>query len=204
MSGLNSGDLNGLVFSEIENLIGGAATDTLVASNADNIWIIDGQDAGTLNGLVFSNVENLTGGDGADHFQFLGGSISGQIDCGAGENTFDYEDAAAGIIVDLGLATATGAAQFANLSKLSGSAHDDTPTGPDTATERNVTEADAGEAGGLTFTGIGKLIGGNAPDDFIVGMAGSLSEMPSETLSGGGWRGQPHGSRRCCRHNSTG
>ena len=43
MSGLNSGDLNGLVFSEIENLIGGAATDTLVGSDTDNIWIITGR-----------------------------------------------------------------------------------------------------------------------------------------------------------------
>jgi hypothetical protein len=182
ISGPNSGDLNGLGFSGFEALTGGAATDTLVASDTDNIWKITGQDAGTLNGLVFTNVENLLGGSGADWFQFLGGSISGLIDGAAGENTFDYADAIAGIMVDLGLATATGAAQFANLSKLTGSAHEDTLTGPKTANDWNVTGANAGDVGGLTFTGIEKLIGGSATDNFIVGPTGSLSGM----LSGGG------------------
>jgi Ca2+-binding RTX toxin-like protein len=69
---------------------GGAGTDTLVGSDADNTWVIAGENQGTLNTVSFSGIENLLGGAGNDTFIFAGGSISGLIEGGAGENSFDY------------------------------------------------------------------------------------------------------------------
>ena len=103
IDGSNTGDVNGLSFSGVENLEGGAADDTfyigsagnisghvsggsgddtLVGADAANVWEITGTDAGTLNTMAFVDIENLTGGAGDDIYKFVGGSISGTIDGG--------------------------------------------------------------------------------------------------------------------------
>ncbi|QDT42993.1 Extracellular serine protease precursor [Gimesia alba] len=53
---------------------GGAGTNTLLAANQTNDWLIDGANAGSLlSGTVtFTNVENLTGGSDVDTFTITG------------------------------------------------------------------------------------------------------------------------------------
>src|SRR6266508_2060452 len=79
-----AGTLDGVSFSGVERVQGGAAedvflvldpsvntavdggsgSDTLVAADADNDWTVTAADAGTLNGQAFAGIENLTGGAG--------------------------------------------------------------------------------------------------------------------------------------------
>jgi hypothetical protein len=74
----NSSMLNG-------TLDGGEGDDTIVGSDDNSNWLINGANAGEVNGLAFFNTENLTGGAGnEDEFRFLeGGSLAGIVDGGA-------------------------------------------------------------------------------------------------------------------------
>src|SRR5262249_41621400 len=80
----------GGTFSNIENFIGSTSTDdTLIGPDAT--WTITGPNSGNVNAFSFSSFENLTGGAGPDQFiSANGGSVSGNIDGGGGDNTLDY------------------------------------------------------------------------------------------------------------------
>jgi hypothetical protein len=108
ITGPDSGTLNGMPFSEIENLVGGnqadqfqlsggslsgtvdggTGSDTLVADNLPlNVFIIDQADGGELAGInQFASIENLTGNNQTDWFWLAGGTLSGMIDGGMGAN----------------------------------------------------------------------------------------------------------------------
>ena len=108
ITGPDSGTLNGMPFSQIENLVGGnqddefqlsggslsgtadggMGSDTLVSDNLPfNIFIIDQANGGQLAGLnQFVAIENLTGGNQTDWFWLVGGTLSGMIDGGMGAN----------------------------------------------------------------------------------------------------------------------
>ena len=123
IDGLGAGTVGGTTFTGLEHLeggalddtfqltltggltgsiSGGAGTDTLIASDSNNVWEIAGANEGTLNTLQFISIENLTGGSGDDLFRFLtGGSISGTIDGAGGINTLDYSSQVAGVAVNL-------------------------------------------------------------------------------------------------------
>src|SRR5262249_5529732 len=68
---------------------GGSSTTTLQGPDTANTWQITGPDTGTLDNVInFSSVPNLTGGAGADKFIYqVGGSTSGVVDGGVGNNT---------------------------------------------------------------------------------------------------------------------
>ena len=89
ISGTDAGDLNGSIFDEIENLVGGvvsdsfilaagammtglvdgrAGNDTLKGGNGTNSWVINALNQGLLNGRSFEGIENLEGGAGTDSF----------------------------------------------------------------------------------------------------------------------------------------
>ncbi len=95
--------------ANFESLTGGASTgDTLIGTNAVNIWSITAANAGTLNKFSFKSVENLTGGTLADRFNLAKGiGLSGHIDGGAGNNTLDYSKYTTAISVNLAAGTAT-------------------------------------------------------------------------------------------------
>ena len=111
ITGDGSGTLNAHAFSGFENLNGGTAADIFrfstdgslagdagvtggggndtlegPASEAGNVWTLEGPDAGSLNGNHFSGVGNLVGaGDTKDAFYITStGDISGSISGGAG------------------------------------------------------------------------------------------------------------------------
>ncbi len=90
IDGADSGTVDDVAFSGVENLAGGSAEDTfymgasgsvsgqisggsgedtLVAADTANEWEITGANAGTLNAIAFVDIENLTGGAGDDVFR---------------------------------------------------------------------------------------------------------------------------------------
>jgi hypothetical protein len=94
-------------------ITGGSGNNTLVGSDANNVWAVTGHNAGTLDGpayaspVAFSDFNNLAGGAGDDTFRFVdsmvetvdgdhvsvtysSGSVDGTIDGGGGTNTLDY------------------------------------------------------------------------------------------------------------------
>jgi hypothetical protein len=73
--------------ADIENVIGGSGSDTLLGPDAGATWNLTGPDTGSVAGVSFLNVENLTGGSGADSFILAGGSLGGMISGGSGSDT---------------------------------------------------------------------------------------------------------------------
>lgn len=83
---------------------GGVGTNTLVAPDKDNLWILSALDTGKIDNLKvsFVNVQNLTGGTLRDVFHFnVNGRVSGTIDGSPGNNWLDYSGVASGIIANL-------------------------------------------------------------------------------------------------------
>lgn len=161
---------------------GGAGDDTLQGADIDNDWEIDGFNAGSLNGVDFSDIENLVGGAADDAFRFIGsGEISGTVDGGAGNNTFDYSASSGDKSVDLGSGDASNVGAFANINNLVGGAGNDTLSGADRANTWQLTELDGGSVNGFNFQGIENLEGGDQGDSFNLELAGGLTGL----LSGG-------------------
>ncbi len=113
--------------ANIEKVTGGAASDTLVGFNQNNLWMVSSVNAGTVNGLSFSAIENLTGGSLNDTWQLSNlKGVTGRINGGAGRNTLDYSAYSAAVNVDLttGLATNIGLGVFNIRDVFGGSAAD--------------------------------------------------------------------------------
>lgn len=89
---LNLGGPGG--FFNIQNLLGGAAMDTLIGADVASTWDITGTDAGDVNNtFTFTSMEKLTGGSARDIFDFgFGFTISGQLNGGGGSNTLIAPD----------------------------------------------------------------------------------------------------------------
>jgi len=101
-------DIGG-TFANIENFVGSAGSDTLIGPNVTTQWNITGANSGTVNADTFSSFENLIGGSADDTFSLYdGGSLSGKIDGGGGNNTLDYSHYSGSVIINLALNTATG------------------------------------------------------------------------------------------------
>src|SRR5262245_4608131 len=68
---------------------GGADADTIIGPNTDTEWTLTGANAGHTNGdlLIFTNVETITGGTAQDNYILLGGSLTGTISGGGGEDS---------------------------------------------------------------------------------------------------------------------
>jgi hypothetical protein len=174
----------GTTFTNINNFVGSASpADTLVGPDAT--WDISSANSGTVNGLTFSSFENLTGGTGPDQFVFLpGGSVSGNIDGGAGANTLDYSALPGPVTVNLQSHTASDiGGTFANISNFIGSASSaDTLIGPDAGATWDITGGNSGSVNGSTFSSFENLTGGNGPDQFVFFPGGGVSG----NIDGGG------------------
>jgi len=90
-------------FSEIDNLVGSDAVNTLTGSNLATVWSLTGTNRGSLTAsgktlnytLDFQGFANLAGGSGQNSFKFIGDAlVTGWIDAGSGSNnTLDYSAA---------------------------------------------------------------------------------------------------------------
>lgn len=196
ISGTNSGTLNSVGFSNINNLVGGSGTDsftysggsvssinggagsdTIIASavSADITADITSNNGGTLAGGVaasFSAVENLTTGAGNDVFNLSNGQgLSGAINAGAGQDTLNYGAYTSGVFANLG----TGAATNINggaISGVSGIENVIGGSGNDSLTGDNLANVLIGNAGNDTLTG-------GDGNDILIGGAGA------DSLNGG-------------------
>ena len=183
IDGLNTGKLNGVTFTGIENLIGGNGNDTFV--------FLPG---GSLSG-------GIDGGLGDDIFDFsLAGSVGGVIDGNAGHDSILGDDADRAWTIDgPDSGSAAGIGNFVGVEVLGGGAGTDTFTvgnggtlmnglvqggggnntlvADNVATTFQLAAADAGTLSGtnqFSFTGISNLTGGTQDDTFDLG-TGSLS-----------------------------
>ena len=97
-------------------VIGAGTGNTLIGPllSSGQTWHIDGPDSGTMDldrpalysVLRWQNMQTLVGSGGNDTFQFAGGSVSGSIDGGGGNNTLSYDDPPTPFDVDLASGTA--------------------------------------------------------------------------------------------------
>lgn len=85
-SGFINVTLGSVGYSNIESFIGNGTNSTLTGDNIVNTWIITGLDSGTVGPVAFANISNLQGGSNDDSFVISGGSISGQVDGGLGND----------------------------------------------------------------------------------------------------------------------
>lgn len=80
-------NLNNVSFLNIEQVKGNNSNSTLIATNANNGWLINGLNTGSLDGFKFIDFNNLTGGSGIDTFSVTkDGSLTGQINAGNGDD----------------------------------------------------------------------------------------------------------------------
>jgi hypothetical protein len=91
-----------------------SAVNTLIGSNAPNMWTITDVNSGTLTSaalsgrVTFYSFQNLTGGPDDDTFAIRsGGSVAGTIDGGDGVNTLDYSTFYGNVEVNLQMSSAT-------------------------------------------------------------------------------------------------
>ena len=97
---LQTGQATGLggTFTNIQNFTGDTGA-TLVGSDSSAISDVTGLNAGNVNGFNFSAFPNLTGGAGFDRFVFWSaGSLSGNVDGGAGTDTLDYSQRSSPVV----------------------------------------------------------------------------------------------------------
>ncbi len=120
---------------------GGAGTNNFTANNVANTWNISSVNGGSVTGVsgAFSNIQNLTGGSSADSFALNGGTLSGNINGGAGTNNLAADNVTnSWMISAVNGGTVTGiGGTFANIQNLFGGSGTDT----------------------FTFSGIGALSG---------------------------------------------
>jgi hypothetical protein len=178
-------------FANINALIGGMASSTLVGANTSNTWNIIGGNAGNINGTFsFTAIQNLTGGSGDDDFKFANGAgITGTLDGGAGgTNTLDYSAYTTPVFVNLQNFAASGMAGFANINSLIGGSAAGTLIGANVTNTWVVAPNNEGTLNGtFSFASITNLIGGTGTDTFTVNT--SKSSNSHFTIDGGGQTG---------------
>lgn len=113
-------------FSNIETFIGNNTNSTLIGANTVNAWVITGPNDGTINTTAFTDFNNLTGGTNDDTFSLSGGSISGMIDGGLG-NDLIAGDIAANTwnIIGANSGNVSGISSFSDIENLSGNSGSD-------------------------------------------------------------------------------
>jgi hypothetical protein len=170
---------------------GGGGINTLVGPNMTNAWEVTGPGAGSVDGMSFSHMGILRGGAMANTFQFGPmGSVPVLLDGGGGSsNTLDYStDGGAAATINLQTRAASrvaggAAGGFRAIQRLVGSTGGgDTLVGPDANITWNITGANAGTLGGVTFAGFENIRGGSQNDAFRFGPAGILGGV----VDGGG------------------
>ena len=189
LTGTAAGDLNGMNFTNVENLTGGLysdtfqvqsgaagfgmidggnGTDTLVGPNGNNLWDLTGVKSGTLNGLSFTAMENLSGGSGDDLFQFhdAAGGFNAIQGGSTGVNTFDYSLVTSPITLDLQTKSVAKLNTFWWINAFVGTAGVDTMIGPNSTSNWNFWGANSGYVNGLNFSGFENFVGGSGTDTF--------------------------------------
>ena len=160
----------------IENVIGGDGDDVLAGNGLTNMFH-GGRGDDTLSGGGGADLLlGGAGGDllegGADADMLAGGAGDDRLDGGAGNDTADYNDATAGVTVDLGntgfqsVGGGLGMDRFTSIEAVSGSRFADT----------------------LTTAAAGGALSGSGGDDMLIGRGGAdllRGGGDNDTLAGG-------------------
>ncbi|WP_210247073.1 beta strand repeat-containing protein [Aliikangiella marina] len=155
-----------------------------------NDWDITGANVGTVTvGATtygFSGFGNLLGGSAIDNFVLQnGGSISGLIDGGLGNNSLTSNNSLANswVLTALYAGTLNGDA-FSNIQSIVGnSGVSDTLTGINQANDWQITGVDSGTVGedgvgtSIAFSGMENLTGNDGSDDFTVADGARISGL---------------------------
>src|SRR5262249_23474979 len=109
--GLDSNTAPGIggTFSNINGLVAGSGSNTVVGPAGGATWTVTGLNTVKVLGFTFGNFQSITGAAGHDTFAFqTGGRLTGAIDGGGGVNTLTYAAYTGDVIVDLLVHSATG------------------------------------------------------------------------------------------------
>jgi Ca2+-binding RTX toxin-like protein len=143
-------------FGEIENLVGGSGSDTLIGPDSGAIFALTGSGSGLVNAFSFTSLENLQGGSGSD--------------------TLSYHNYETAVTLDLENGTASGLNSFTGIENFIGSIFDsDVLKGRESGSSFILTGADSGQVDGLAFASFENLKGGSGDDIFLLSGAGYLS-----------------------------
>jgi Ca2+-binding RTX toxin-like protein len=169
--------------ANIQDFIGGNASDTIRGPNLPNTWQITGPNAGFVSTLAFGNlqfssVENIRGGTATDNYLIgAAGHLNGSITDPGGTNTLDYSGWSQNVAVNLaaGKATAIGGA-IAGIQNATGGQGNDILIGD---AGDNVLQGGGGDNILVGGDGNDTLIGGPGRDILIGGWG-------ADVLQGGG------------------
>ncbi len=160
-------------FSEIENILGGPATDVFdVQPNVNFTGDLNGgdgddfiqiNDGGRLSGVVGT-------GDGNDTIRLLGnGQVSGTVDGGTGVgDVVDFSNAPGPVTINLKDAI------YAGVDRVIGNGVNTTLIGADLDNLWVIDGANAGSLNGMQFVGVTHLVGGALTDLFVAKPTGRL------------------------------
>ncbi|MEX2149864.1 MAG: LEPR-XLL domain-containing protein [Steroidobacteraceae bacterium] len=200
VGGPNAGSVGGFEFAQVENVTGGAGSDSfvfaqdarldglisgglgidmLVGANSANRWIIDGDGIGTLNDGAFAGIEDLIGGDDSDVFELLAaGGLAGIAAGGSGSDRFrGPERKTVWRFTGNGSGNA-GGVKFTGMEALEGGLDEDTLVGPAADSTWTVDGPNSGNVGGVAFSGMENLEGAaDNEDTFVFAASGSLSGL---------------------------
>ena len=203
-NGNNTIELSGLAINA--TLTGGAGTNSLIVdgTSAADTFSLNSSTSVGLNGATITGTSPLTinGAGGNDIFNILapniaatinagsgndtfavanGASITTPINGGGGTNTIDESAVTTAVALNVAASTVTGlSVPFANIQSVIGGANAaNTLTGPAAGSTYNITGANTGNVGGITFSGFGNLVSGTNNDTFVFSngatVSGSLS-----------------------------
>jgi hypothetical protein len=168
----------GTDITNIENLTGKAGTNTLQATNVNNIWAITSNNKGTVAGTAFTNFSNLVGGTADDSFTLnTMNQISGVIDGGAGPGTNSVRLATANqhIILET---------DITRINTLVAAIGNNTLQAHDIDNDWLITGANKGTVAGVSFSNISDLVGGSAIDSFTLSTIDNISGVIDGGIGG--------------------
>jgi hypothetical protein len=190
-------------FDSFETLEAGNSSDSLQSAGPVSNWTVNGVNRGNINQFVsFSGFGNLIGGSTIDIFRIVPGqgSLTGDVDGGAGTSVLDYGTWSTPITVDRKNRTAPGLQNFQSIKKVIGGSKTDRLIGLNSGEIWTLTSESDGQIGGeFSFdsferldagTGQDTLVGSNEDRTWVVsgantGTVGASSFSGFENLTGG-------------------
>jgi filamentous hemagglutinin family protein len=113
-------DLEAIQPENIQEIVAGSSTNTLIGRNLANTWTITGINSGSLNSTSFSGFQILRGGSLSDSFRLSGGRVD-QIDGAAGTNTLIGDNTAnTWQLSSTDAGSVNGIVEFSNIGNLTG------------------------------------------------------------------------------------
>ena len=185
-------DLN--TYTEFETLRGGNGNDTIVGTEGDTAWVIDGVNAGSINtNIRFNSIENLQSGSGNDTFTLGSAALSGNISGGDGNDSLTGGDTTNTWQLTSGDSGIVAGVTFTQIETLNGGNSSDTLVGVNDNNTWTMSSANAGDLNGFfSFTSM-EILRGNTSTDTLVSsnlantwtMSGAKSGTLALTQAGG-------------------